>query len=460
MNKMNKLIALPIGDFIFSIFALYSAFFLRFGSIPETEEISNLIEIKFLIFGLTLVFLSFIIEMYNQEKNSGKKELLLRVFIGIVIAFLLLSSLYYMIPSIMLGRGLLFISLVSFGLFQFLWHFSYRALKIHGLARKILILGTGPLAHKIGEIIKSTNHHYVLAGYVNLSSEAVCVPVHSILTNGNGNDNGNGLIDIAKKEKAHKIVVSLSERRGVFPLKEVLSCKFSGIEVVDAPSLYEEMTGKLLIEEIKPSWFIFSDGFRITNFKRISKRILDIFMALIGLLITLPLFPFIALFTKIDSSGPIFFKQLRVGERGKVFTIYKFRTMHHDAEKGNVAVWAQKKDSRVTRTGKILRKIRLDEFPQFYNVLKGDMSIVGPRPERPEFIDELEKLIPYYSERHFAKPGITGWAQIRYPYGSSIKDSIEKLRYDLYYIKHLSLFFDAIIIMETIKVMLFGRGAR
>jgi sugar transferase (PEP-CTERM system associated) len=265
---------------------------------------------------------------------------------------------------------------------------------------------------------------------------------------------------IVYKQTLIKIVVSLSERRGVFPLKDVLNCKFNGIKVIDAPSFYEERTGKLLIEDITPSWLIFSDGFRKTAMKCFCKRILDIFMASIGLMLTLPLFPVIALVIKIDSPGPIFFRQLRVGEKEKNFILYKFRTMKQNAESGTGPVWAQKNDSRITRVGKFLRRTRLDEIPQLYNVLVGDMSFIGPRPERPEFVEELKKIIPYYSERHSVKPGITGWAQIRYRYGASVEDSLEKLRYDLYYIKHLSLFLDVLIIMETTKIVLFGKGAR
>ncbi len=359
-----------------------------------------------------------------------------------------------MFPPIELGRGLIFISLSSFGFLQFFWHISYRSLKLFGLKEKVLILGTGQLAQKIGEAIKSLNNHYVVAGYVNLRGEPLYISSDSTLIN------HNGILDIVREKNAHKIVVSLSERRGVFPLKEVLKCKFSGIEVVDAFSFYEEMTGKILIEEITPSWLIFSDGFRITRLKRFFKRILDICIASFGLLIFIPFIPLIALLIKIDSSGPVFFGQLRTGEKERNFVLYKFRTMRNDAENGTGAVWAEENDPRITRIGRFLRKIRLDEIPQFYNVLKGDMSLVGPRPERPEFVEELKKIIPYYSERHSVKPGITGWAQIRYRYGASVEDAIEKLRYDLYYIKHLSLFFDILIIMETIKVVLLGRGAR
>jgi sugar transferase (PEP-CTERM system associated) len=234
----------------------------------------------------------------------------------------------------------------------------------------------------------------------------------------------------------------------------------SGIEVIDAPSFYEELTGKLLIENITPSSFFFSDGFRITHLKRLSKRIFDILCSLAGLLVSVSFFPFIAALIKLNSRGPVFFRQKRVGELEKEFTLYKFRTMREDAEKTTGAVWAEKDDPRITSIGRFLRKMRLDELPQFYNVLRGDMSFIGPRPERPEFVKRLKEIIPYYPERHFVKPGLTGWAQIRYPYGASTEDAVEKLRYDLYYIKHLSLFLDMLIMLETVKVMLFGRGAR
>jgi sugar transferase (PEP-CTERM system associated) len=450
---MKKLVDLLVGDFILSILALGLGFFLRFGSLPENEGIFSL-TVKFFIFGFILIISSFFLEMYSQEKNNGKKEIILRMFIGILISFFLLSSLYYMIPLIELGRGLLIISLFSFALLQFLWHFSYRAIKFSGFIRRVLILGTGPLAQKIGKTIKSKNNGYVLAGYMKLMDEPVCVPSNFILTT------NNGWVDIVKEKKTHKIVVSLSERRGVLPLQDVLKCKLSGVEVIEAPSFYEEITGKLLIEDTTPSWFIFSDGFRVTPFKLFCKRALDILTASIGLILFLPLIPVIALFIKIDSPGPIFFKQLRVGEREKGFTLYKFRTMFQDAEKRTGPAWAREHDPRITRFGRFLRKIRFDEIPQLYNVLLGNMSIVGPRPERPEFVEELKKIIPYYSERHFVTPGITGWAQIRYRYGASVEDAIEKLRYDLYYIKHFSTFFDIMIIMETIKIVFLGRGAR
>jgi sugar transferase (PEP-CTERM system associated) len=472
---MNKLIILPIGDFVLSVSALYFAYTLRFGLTPAKMDILSLSGSKILAFAFVVIFLSFMFNMYSQERNDGRKEVLIRIIGEISMALLALSALYYMDPAILLGRGVLMLSLMLFGLFQFFWHTSYTVIRLQGLSRKVLILGSGSLAQRMGDIIKEKNNPYVFSGHISVPHEQLYLPTCTPASgnghsdgNGGGSGNGNGnekeciyaLEDIVKQEKAHRIVVSLSERRGVFPVKEVLNCKLKGIDVVDAPTFYEEMTGKLLIEEITPSWFIFSDGFKITPFKRSLKRVLDIFTACVGLTMLLPVLPVVALAIKISSRGPVFFKQSRIGEGEKPFTLYKFRTMLNDAEKGIGAVWAQEKDPRVTKVGKLLRQTRLDEFPQFYNVLKGDMSIVGPRPERPEFVEKLKRQIPYYSERHTIRPGITGWAQICYPYGSSVNDAIEKLRYDLYYVKHLSIFLDIMVIIETIKVMLFGRGAR
>jgi exopolysaccharide biosynthesis polyprenyl glycosylphosphotransferase len=220
------------------------------------------------------------------------------------------------------------------------------------------------------------------------------------------------------------------------------------------------MTGKLLLEHINPSWLIFSHGFRITSLSRLAKRVMDFCIALSGLVLSLPLMIIIAVLIKLDSPGPVLFRQKRVGEADTIFTLLKFRTMRTDAENATGAVWAQKNDPRVTRIGKFLRKSRMDEIPQLLNVLKGDMSLVGPRPERPEFTIELKGIIPYYSERHYVKPGVTGWAQVRYPYGASVADALEKLRYDMYYIKNWSLVFDLVIVFETVKVVLLGRGSR
>ncbi len=451
---MNTLLLLITGDTLLSILAVYAARLVRMGSLEElfTFDVERLV-----VFVVVTVSSSYLLELYTHDKRYAKKELGLRIVIALLISFLLLTSVYYMMHVELLWRGLFILSLALFGFFQFLWHIGYAAM-IHssGLARGVIVLGTGPLAKTIGNLIRSTNHQHVLKGYVNMTGETVQVPAEAIVAHGNDG----GLVHTVREKKADKLVVSLSERRGIFPLQDVLNCKFCGVEVVDAPTFYEEITGKLLIENITPSWFIFSNGFKMTATRRFYKRILDVVLSFIGLAMTMPLYPLVALIIKIDSRGPVFLKQLRVGEMEREFTLFKFRTMRQDAEKNIGAVWAQKNDPRVTRVGRLLRKIRVDELPQLYNVLRGEMSFIGPRPERPEFVGELKKVIPYYSERHFVKPGVTGWAQIRYPYGASIEDAVEKLRYDLYYIKNISILLDMLIFFETIKVVLFGRGGR
>jgi len=272
--------------------------------------------------------------------------------------------------------------------------------------------------------------------------------------------NGRELHDYLRREGITKVIVSFSERRGAFPVDEILQCRMSGIDVVDAITFYESMNRKLFIESITPSWFIFSQGFRISSSRRIFKRALDVAGASVGLLLLAPFFPLFAALIKLDSPGPVFFRQVRVGEGDRLFTIFKLRTMRQDAEASTGAVWAQKNDPRVTKLGTFLRKSRIDELPQLINVIKGEMSLVGPRPERPEFVQDLKKEIPFYSERHYMKPGVTGWAQVKYPYGASLEDAIEKLRYDLYYIKNYSVLFDIRVILLTIGVVVFRKGAR
>jgi sugar transferase (PEP-CTERM system associated) len=265
------------------------------------------------------------------------------------------------------------------------------------------------------------------------------------------------LLQTARSNKVTMIVVALAERRGVLPLQEMMRCKLGGIEVVDAPTFYEIVQGKLMLEQMTPSWIIFSAGFHRTALINIYKRCFDLVLSLAGLLVSAPFFPLIALAIKLDSPGPLFFRQIRVGNAEKPFLLYKFRSMRQDAERDG-AVWAVKNDARITGVGRFLRNSRIDELPQLYNVLRGEMSFIGPRPERPEFVEGLKRDIYYYSKRHTIKPGLTGWAQVRYPYGATVEDAVEKLRYDLYYIKNLSFLLDAQIMLETVKVVLFGRG--
>lgn len=453
--REKRIYMLLLGDVLLSVLAMTAGFFLRFKDTAVMDDIAMIDWIRILLFILVVLFSSFLVELYSRDREFSRKEIFARTVIAVSLSFVILSVLFYMMPFMIIGRGFLIWSLCLFLFVQYLWHAGYQfCMNLPGFAKRVLVIGTGPLAEKMGSLIASTNHNHVLSGYLHLAHEPIYVPATSIL------ENASGLIDTVKRERASKIVISLSERRGTLPLSDILSCKLSGIEVLDAPSFYEQVTGKLLIENINPSSFIFSEGFRITPFKNVLKRIFDVLFSTIGTIIALPLIPLIALIIKIDSPGPVFFRQVRVGAKEKQFVLYKFRTMRQDAEDNTGAVWAEKNDSRITTIGSFLRKTRLDEIPQLYNVLKGDMSFVGPRPERPEFVGKLKEIIPYYSERHCVKPGITGWAQVKYSYGSSVEDAIEKLRYDLFYIKHISFFVDLLIVLETIQVVLFGRGGR
>ena len=243
------------------------------------------------------------------------------------------------------------------------------------------------------------------------------------------------------------------------PIADLLSSKLRGLIIEDGISFYEAITGKILVEKVNPAWLIFSEGFDCGRMTYLFKRLLDLTLALLGLSLSLPVTLITAILIKLESPGPIFYRQERVGERGDVFSIIKFRSMRQDAEKDG-AVWARQNDTRVTRTGGFIRKVRIDEIPQIWNVIRGQMSFVGPRPERPEFVDQLVQKLPYYSLRHSAKPGITGWAQVCYPYGASEEDALRKLEYDLYYIKHQSFFIDLLIIFRTVKTVLFQKGSR
>lgn len=453
--KLSMLIG---GDLLLALLSLIAALVMRYGYPLPEPEMYRVSYLQGSVYVLVLLFSSYIFERYDLQRIRNRKELFLHTLCQVCGAFILLSIIYFILPETLIGRGVLAIALILFTFFQVAWHIIFILGYDHpSMTERILVVGTGSLAQKIGDLIGSSKSvfNYELAGYVtcDYDSEQASVPCETIV------GNATCLMDLALDHKANKIVIALTEKRGIFPLRDTLRCKLNGLEIYDTPAFFEQLTGKLMLECITPSWLIFSAGFKRTALLSVAKRMADITLASIGLLLALPLFPVIALLVKLDSPGPIFFKQIRVGNWEKKFLLYKFRTMPQDAEKGG-AVWAQRDDPRVGRIGGFLRKYRLDEIPQLYNVLRGEMSFIGPRPERPEFVEKLKEIVPYYSKRHFVKPGVTGWAQIRYPYGASVEDALEKLRYDLFYIKNMSLRLESLIILETVKVVLFGRGGR
>lgn len=456
MEQNKRIFLLVAGDTIAAILAILAALSIKLLRIPGAEDVYSLGVGRIVVFTVIVVFLSFLVEIYKNHHEMFARDIAVKIGASLGVSCFVFSFITYANNPDEYGSRIQVSAILIFGLLQFLCHATYRLyVKYQGFARRIVILGVGTTAGNIGALIPASDENYLLSGYIRCSDELPEVPPDWIL------ENTGGLYETVKREKADKIVVSLSERRGVFPISDVMACKLEGVEVVDAPSFYEQVTGKLFLEGINPSWIIFSDGFNVSLVRKVFKRVMDVICATVGIILTAPFLPLIALAIKLDSPGPVFYRQKRVGEREKNFVLYKLRTMRTDAESGTGAVWAQKNDSRVNRRlGAFFRKFRIDELPQFFNILCGDMSMVGPRPERPEFVSKLKEIIPYYSERHFVKPGVTGWAQVRYPYGASVEDAMEKLRFDLYYIKNLTLAFDFMIILETIQVVLFRRGSR
>lgn len=446
---------LVLIDTIAALASYYMGQYLRFGGLEYALEQEDVHVLQVIIYVLVILLSGYFCELYTADRSLARSDLAARIAVSIMIAFFALAAFFYAAPDYAMGRGLLSLSLLIFGVLQYLQHrCCLFAQNFKRFSQKIMILGTGPLAEVIERVIPLSQYNYVFAGFIQPKQGRPTVSSNHIV------GDVDQLEDILLRQKVNKLVVSLTEKRGTLPVRTLLTCKLKGVEIFDPPTFYEKMTGKLLVEDIPPSWFIYSSGFRVTPFRRGLKRALDLLLALSGSLLILPLMPVVALLIRFSSPGPVLFRQKRVGEGGKEFTLIKFRTMCDKAEEATGPVWASENDPRITRLGRWLRKTRIDEIPQLLNVLKGEMSFIGPRPERMEFVEKLSEKIPYYGERHSIKPGVTGWAQINYPYGATDDDALEKLRYDLYYIKNFSITLDLMIVLGTIKVVLFGRGGR
>jgi sugar transferase (PEP-CTERM system associated) len=396
-------------------------------------------------------------DLYDLKVFRSNIELGIRLLQSLGVSSILLAALYYLFPFLIIGRGIFLISLGFVGAVIVAWRVIYNhILKTRHLDQKIMIIGSGSLAKNIAkEIVERVDTGFKVIGFITENPERV----GEKLVNPSIIGDQTQILDIATKEKVDRIIVALEERRGRFPDVQLLECKMRGIVVEEGIEFYEHLTGRLQVESIRPSFLIFSDGFKKSKLTMWMKGVIEFTLSLIGLILLFPLIIIISILIKIDSHGPVFYRQERVGERGKIFKLLKFRSMVENAETHG-PVWAEQDDKRMTRVGRWIRKSRFDEVPQLFNVLKGDVSFVGPRPERLYFVEQLRKEIPFYDQRLSVKPGVTGWAQIKYPYGASKEDAVEKLKYDLYYIKNLSPLFDLLIIFETIKVVLFRKGAR
>ncbi len=419
---------------------LYHDFFLR----------AELIAVTFQIF-------LHLRDVYDLRRTHSYISFFMHLVQAIVLASGTLAFIYFAVPDLMVGRGVFALSIILISLFLAVWHTLQRIyLGIRGPRSKLLILGTGRLARElVAEVLRHPELGLGIAGFVDDKPQLLGKSLVNPSVIGMSAD----LPVLVKEHKVDRVVVELQDRRGHMPTEELLHLKTNGIAVEDATSFYERVTGRIAIENLKPSWMIFNAGFNVSRAMILQKRLFSILVSIALLLPLAPLMVLIAILIKLDSSGSVFFRQERVGREGKTFTLWKFRSMYENAEKETGPVWADIGDARVTRVGRLLRRTRLDEVPQLFNVLRGDMSMVGPRPERPHFVRELTNMIPFYNLRHAVKPGLTGWAQINYEYGNSVRDAVEKLQYDLFYIKHMSWLLDSIIVLETIKTVLVRRGS-
>jgi sugar transferase (PEP-CTERM system associated) len=395
-------------------------------------------------------------DLYDLTCVHAKGELVVRVLQGTGAAAIALAAVSLLLPSIRLGSGTFLMTLGVLVIAMPVWRLAFDGLTSDPrLEERVLVVGTGSLAQTLAHEMRTQHDfNYRLVGFIEDPSGVRSRAVGAVL--GAPAD----LPRIVEAYGIRRIVVALTDRRGQLPIDELLQAKLAGVRVEDAATTYERMTGRILVDDLKPSWLIFSDGFQASRATRFAKRVFDLAGALIGIVVAAPIMLLTAIAIRLDSPGPAVYCQERVGENGRLFTLCKFRSMRTDAEQGGTPIWAKSRDSRVTRVGRFIRLTRLDELPQFWNVLRGEMSFVGPRPERPFFVSQLTEAIPFYNARHAVKPGVTGWAQVRYRYGASVEDALEKLRYDLYYIKHLSLVFDLTILVDTIKVIVSGKGAQ
>ena len=395
--------------------------------------------------------------LYESAHVESAGRSVARALIVLLVALPITYVIFGLLPASFSNRGTIQLSMVAgvSALIVRRAYLSHTAGEAAGRAR-ILIFGAGPAARDVGHTLGKADPNALIVGYVAGPNEREpAVPAAQILPM------RGTLPDMAREHGVDEIVVALTERRsGSMPLRQLLDCKVSGTKVYDLATHFEKTLGQIRIDYLNASWLIFGDGFNQGAWRTAVKRVFDIVSAGILFVLALPVMLVAAICIKLESPGPIFYRQERVGQNGQPFNVTKFRSMRTDAEKDGRPVWAQANDSRVTRVGQFIRRTRIDELPQLFNVLRGDMSLVGPRPERAFFVEQLTQEIPFYALRHSVKPGVTGWAQVRYPYGATVEDSLEKLQYDLYYVKNHTLFLDLVVLLETVGVVLTGKGAR
>jgi sugar transferase (PEP-CTERM system associated) len=444
--------------------ALYVAGIAVFGDYDQYAEIVGPVAPKAaIIAGLILISLV-AMGLYRFNQRYYFREAALRVLVGLSIGALLIALMFLVMPVADGGQEYAFHLVVgvsfaySLVLLLAVRYLFFRTVDTNVFRRRTLVYGAGRRAASIAGLRRKADRRgFKIVGQITAPGETIVGEDRGVMAH-----DGRSITEVARERKANEIVVALDERRGNLPVRDLLEARLQGIDVIDLIDFLERETGKIRVDLVSPGWLLFAPGFVTSTWRRVYTRAFDLLSSLVLLALAWPLMVIVAVVIKIEDgwAAPVFYRQSRVGKNGKVFKVIKFRSMSVDAESDGKAVWAQENDARITKTGGVLRNNRIDELPQVFNVILGQMSLVGPRPERPEFVEELQSRIPYYSKRHTVKPGITGWAQLQYGYGASEEDAIEKLQYDLYYIKNQNLVLDLMIVLQTVEVVLWGNGAR
>jgi len=446
---------------LFFLFWSFYVYYSRATSVNGTDSDGAYVSAAF---AFSIFVMMFSLGLYSRAIFVRRREMLIRILLSFCFVFPLFIGgtaivSRYLSQPIPLSREN-FLPGMLFGLFaiagtRFL---ILPMINVGALKRRVLVVGVGALARRIEQLVETNiNRGFLVVDYLRIAAETP--QISSTYIDHRRTLGGRSITQIADERFVDEVVVAMHDRRGV-PTDDLLDCKLNGVNICEYLTFWERETGKIDLEALNPSWLFFSDGFQINWYPNLVKRLFDIVVSLIAVAVTLPIIALIAVAIRIEGRGPIFYAQERVGLNGRRFLLMKFRSMAVNAETDGVPRWAAANDQRITRVGALIRKTRIDEIPQIFNVLKGDMSFIGPRPERPFFVETLMKEIPYYNERHRVKPGISGWAQINYPYGASVEDAREKLTYDLYYVKNRSLFLDLVILLPTARVVLWPEGVR
>jgi sugar transferase (PEP-CTERM system associated) len=453
-----KSVILVITESVLILASIFLAVWIRLGNLTDASWYLSrpYASAQIAVATLICVICLYYNDLYDLHAIDGLTELVVHLMQSLGIVTLVLALLYYIAPDLAPGRGIAVLAAVLTFITLLMWRVAVDEGKFFRPVRRVVIAGTGASGIRlVREILSHPELNLQVVGFLDEKGENIGKQLVNPRIVGPVAE----IANVVTRERVDWVILAFAERRGVVPAPDLLRLKFSGVTVEDAHSVFEQLTGSVMLEMLSASWLFLSDGFRKGSLLMFSKRALDIGTCTLALILLSPLFLLIAVCIFLESGRPILFRQERVGLHAQTFEMLKFRSMKRDAE-ARKAVWASPNDPRVTRIGRVLRRCRLDELPQLINILRGDMSLVGPRPERPEFVQLLAEQIPFYSQRHSIRPGLTGWAQIRYQYGGSVGDAKAKLEYELFYIKHLSLFLDLAIVFRTVQVVFSGRGSR